>query len=88
MQYVASTTDKFRLRWNNYKENNRKAKRGEEHIQPLVVEHFSSNDHNGFLKDCSITLIDKANGSDPTRREEYWRRVLKIVTPYGLNTID
>ena len=23
----------------------------------------------------------------PTRREEYWRRVLKTVTPYGLNTV-
>ena len=26
LQYVGSTIDKFRLRWNNYKENNRKAK--------------------------------------------------------------
>ena len=51
-------------------------------MQPHVFEHFSSNDHNG------ITLIDKTDGSDPTRREEYWRRVLKTVTPYGLNTID
>ena len=52
LQYVGSTTDTFRLRWNNYKENNRKAKRGEEPMQPLVLEHFSSNDHNGFLEDC------------------------------------
>ena len=57
MQYVGSTTDKFRLRWNNYKKNNRKAKRGEEHMQLLIFEHFSSNDH-GILEDCSITLID------------------------------
>ena len=28
LQYVSSTTDKFSLRWNKYKENNRKAKRG------------------------------------------------------------
>ena len=88
LQYVGSTNDKFRLRWNDYKENNRKAKRGEEHMQPFVFEHFSLNDHNGFLEDCSITLIDKRDGSDPTRREEYWRRVLNTVTPYGLNTID
>ena len=71
LQYVGSTTDKFRLRWNNYKENDRKGKRGEEHKQPLVFEHFSSNDHNGFLEDCIITLTDKTDGSDPTRREEY-----------------
>ena len=88
LQYVGSTTDKFRLRWNNYKENNRKAKRGEEHMQPLVFEHFSSNDCNGFLEDCSITLFDKTDGFDPTRREEYWRRVLNSVTPDGLNTRD
>ena len=87
-QYVCSTTDKFRLSWNNYKENNRKAKRGEEHMQPLVSEYFSSNDHNGFLEDCSVTLIDKTDGSDPTAREEYWRRILKTVTSYGLNMID
>ena len=53
----------------------------------LVFEHCSLNDHNGFLEDCSSTLIDKTDGSDPTRREEYWRRILKTVTPYGLNTI-
>ena len=57
-------------------------------MQPLVLEHFSSNDHNDLLEDCSITFIDKTDGSDPTRREEYWKRVLKTVTPYGLNTID
>ena len=88
LQYVGSTTDKFRLRWNNYKENNRKAKRGEEHMQPLVFEHFYLNDQNGFLENCSITLIDKTDWSDPTRTDEYWRRLLRTVTPYGLNTID
>ena len=88
LQYVGSTTDKFKLRFNNYKENSRKAKRGDEHMHPLVFEHFSSNDHNGFLEDCRINLIDKTDGSDFTRREEYWRRVLKTVTPYGLNTVD
>ena len=40
LQYVGSTTYKFRLRWNNYKENNRKAKRGDEHIQPLFLSIF------------------------------------------------
>ena len=88
LQYVGSATDKIRLRWNNYKENNRKPKRGEEHMQPLDFEHFSSNDHKGFLEDCSIILIDKTDGSDPTGREEYCRRVLKTVTPYVLNAID
>ena len=41
------------------------------HMQPLVFEHFYSNDHNAFLEDYSITLIDKTDGSDLTIREEY-----------------
>ena len=60
-------------------------------MQPLVFEHFSSNDHNGLIEDCSITLINKTDGADPTRREEYGRRVLKTATLYGydrLNAID
>ena len=30
-------------------------------MQPLVFEHYSSNDHNGFLEYSSITLIDKTD---------------------------
>ena len=54
-------------------------------MHPLVFEHFCSNDYNGFLGDCSITLIDKTDAGHPNRREEYWRRTLETVTPYGLN---
>ena len=88
LQYVGSTTDIFRLRWNNYKDNDGKVQRGEEHMQPELFEHFHSEEHNGFLENCSITLIDKTDGSDPTRREEYWRMVLKAVAPDGLNRIE
>ena len=44
-----------------------------------LFEHFHSEEHNGFLQDCSITLIDKTDASDLTRREEYWCVVLKTV---------
>ena len=57
-------------------------------MQPELFEHFAADNHNCFLTDCSITLIHKTDGSDPTRREEYWRKVLKTVAPYGLNTFD
>ena len=87
LQYLGSATDRFRLRWNNYKDNDRKAQRGEEHMQPELSEHFHSEEHNGFLQDCNITLIEKTDSSDPTRREEYCRAVLKTVSPYGLNRI-
>ena len=61
LHYVGSTTDTFRLRWNNYKDNDRKAQWGEEHMQRQLFEHFHSDEHNGFLQDCSITLIDKTD---------------------------
>ena len=88
LQYVGSTTDKFRFRWNNYKENDRKALRGEEHMQQELFQHFATINYNCFLTHCSITLIDKTDGSDPTRREEYWRKVLKTVATYVLNTLN
>ena len=69
------------------KKNNRKAERGIEHIQADLFEHFTSHGHNGFLQDCTITLTDKTDGTDPTRRQDYWRRVLKTVSPYVLNTV-
>ena len=56
-------------------------------MQGDLFEHSASHGHNGFLKDCTITLIDMTDGRDPTRREEYCRRVLKTVSAYGLNTV-
>ena len=56
-------------------------------MQADLFEHFAFNGHNGFLEDFTITLIDKTDTADPTRREEYWRRVLKTVSPYGLKTV-
>ena len=83
LQYIGSTTDQFHYHWNNYKDNNRKTERGVEHMQADLFQNFTSHGHNGFLKDCTITLNDKTDGKDPTRREEYWRRVMKTVSPYG-----
>ena len=39
-------------------------------MQQEMFKHFHSEKHNRFLQDCSITLIDKPDGSDPTRREK------------------
>ena len=59
LQYVGCTTNPFRYRWNNYKDNNRKAERGVEHMQADLFEHFASHGPCGFLEDCTITLTDK-----------------------------
>ena len=38
-----------------------------------------------FLEDVEIRLLDKTQGSDPTKQEYYWMRTLKTFFPHGLN---
>ena len=57
-------------------------------MQEYLFRHFSSLDHNRFLNDASITFIDKTDPSDPLKREDYWRRTLKAMAPFGLNIED
>ena len=85
-QYTGKTVDRFRLRWNNYKESDRKFLRGEEIKQKSLHEHFLSDSHQSFEEDVSICLIDKTDPSDPHKREYYWMRTLKTIAPFGLNT--
>ena len=54
--------------------------------QKFSESHFLQPDHKGFLKDVEVTLIDKTQGTDPTKREFYWMRTLKTLNPDGLNT--
>ena len=72
MQYVGKTVDDFRLRWNNYKDNNRKYLRKEACMQQLLLEHFSSKDPSGFLEDVSIIFIDETDTKNPNKQEHYW----------------
>ena len=71
-----------------FNENDKKTLRGEEHVWPELFEHFAVDNHRCFLNDCSITLIDKTDNSNPTRREDYCRKALKTVAPYELNTLN
>ena len=84
-QYVGSTTERFRFSWNNYQDNQRKAKRGEDHTQKYFQEHFLSHDDNGLINGIAIIFFDKTDALDPTRREEFWRAKLKTVALNGLN---
>ena len=54
-------------------------------MQEYLYSHFESKRHNGFLEDVSITLIDKTDGSDPTKRDSFWMHTLKTLAPHGLN---
>ena len=85
IQYVGQTTDKFRYRWNNYKACYRRACKGAEMRQKHLHEHFMGEDHQGLEKDVEITLIDKTDTSDPTKREDFWIRTLGTMAPKGLN---
>ena len=87
-QYTGETTDDFRYRRDNYKSNSRKFDRKESCMQEHLYRHFSSPGHRGFLNDVSVTLIDKTDGSDPKKREDYWMKTLKTMAPYGLNIVD
>ena len=31
-----------------------------------------------------VTLIDKTDGSDPTKRETFWMHTLTTLAPYGI----
>ena len=88
MQYVDFTTDKFRLKWNNYKDNDWKTQYGEERMQPQLFEHFQIEEHNEISNDSRISLIDKRDVLDPTRWGKYWCTMLKTVTPYRMNSIE
>ena len=68
-QYVESTTERFRFWWNNYKDNQRKAKRGEDHTQKYFREHFLNHDHKCLINDIEIIFIDKTDPLDCTKRE-------------------
>ena len=57
-------------------------------MQNHLFEHFKSKCHGGFLGNVSITLIDKVDGKDPKRRENYWIRRIKTYAPFGLNIED
>ena len=41
--------------------------------------------HHGLVNDRDITLIDKTDSSDPTRRENFWIRLLKTYYPLDPN---
>ena len=87
-QYVGETTDSFRYRWNNYKDNDRKHSRKESCMQEHLFKYFNSMGHNGFLNNLPRTLIDKTDRKNPKKREDYWRRTLKAYSLLGLNVED
>ena len=69
----------FRYRWNNYKSNSRKFDRKEFCLQEHLYRQFSSSHHKRFLNYVSVTLINKTDGSDPKKWEDYCMKTLKTI---------
>ena len=87
-QYVRETTGVCRFRWKNYRCNDRKYTKNEDCFQESLFRHFHSGKHTGFLGNVKIMLIDKTDGQNHKKREDYWRRTLKTYVPFGLNVED
>ena len=58
------------------------------YMQEHLFEHFKNKGHGGFLGNVSITLIDKRDGTDPKRRENYWMRTPMFHLDLILRTVS
>ena len=68
-QYLGGNNDEFCLRLNNYNSNDTKNVWNKAYMQEHLVEHFKSQDHNGFLGNIFIAPIDKADCKDSKKRK-------------------
>ena len=91
LQYVGSTTTKFRLRFNNHKSRIRRHEKLEQvnrENDDLFYKHLWSEGHNG-LSDVKIQIIHRVNGERELRETEgQWAYKLNTLSPYGLNDDD
>ena len=94
LQYIGSTINKFRERFNNYKAQFRKflKRKKDGHLNPgdgisqaNLFEHFCSENHND-MEDWSFQLIDQSDSLERLReRESFWQHKLNCFIPNGLN---
>ena len=80
--------DSFRFRWINSKCNYHKHEKGESVKQQHLYDHFILEDHTQFVNDVWIIFIDKADTTDPLKREQHWRNTLKTLVQYALNVCE
>ena len=85
-QYVGQTTQRFRERWNLYRQHNNLAIKGGDAYQKQFHLHFEDENHNGLFNDVEITFIDKTDAEEPRAREKFWIYKLKTLLPHGLNS--
>ena len=56
-QCMGETTDQFRNRWKNYKDNARKFDRKDSCMQEYLYKHFRVEDQKGLLNEASVIFI-------------------------------
>ena len=54
-------------------------------MQQNSHQHFCSSNHNCFISYVLVTFIDRTDQSDLLKSEDYWRRTLKTMAPFGLD---
>ena len=84
-EYIGSTVGRFCLRWNNSKCSHSVALEVATPKITYLHQQFLSENHHRLLEDYEMTLIDKINSSDPTRREFFWMYKFKTFAPLPLN---
>ena len=91
IQYVGSTTNKFRLRFNNHRSRMKKhLKLSKEARQSddIVYRHFGGPKHKG-MDSMTIQIIDKVNNRESlVDKEGQWAYRLRTLCPEGLNEDD
>ena len=63
--------DNLRYRWNNYKANSRKFEKMESYMQGHLYRQFNSSGHMGFFNYVSVAIVDKTDGSDTKKGDDY-----------------
>lgn len=57
-------------------------------MQEHLFRHFNYEDHRSFIENVFITLIDKTDGKDPKKRDNYWKRMLKTYAPFWFSVVE
>ena len=88
IQYVGSTSTKFRTRFNNYKSAHKRYLSNKKINQINFHSHYEQKGHSG-ISDWMVTLIDKAEDVNSLRRKEmFWQYKLNTFAPFGLNECE
>ena len=91
IQYVGSTINRFRTRFNNHRSRLRKHNSlgvEQREADDIIYRHFNSSQHDG-IESMIVQIIDQVNDEKELRNKEgQWAYKLKTLVPNGLNVDD